>query len=456
MRYTGHQLEQITGGILSSGGDRVCTGVSTDSRTTQPGDLFVALVGDRFDGHDFIDTAIARGAAGCLTMPGHPMDLGERVHIVVPETLDAFGEIARAHLGQMPARVVAITGSNGKTTTKEMVAVALGAHGSVVKNRGNFNNLIGLPLTACRVDESHDFAVLEMGMNRPGEIARLTQIAQPDVGVITQVAPAHLEGLVTVDAVTWAKGELFVGLAPTATAVVNTLDANVLRAANGVEARRLTVGSEGCDLNVQGIRRRGVAAFLATLEVGGKRYSMEIRAMAEHDVWNAALALACVHALGLDLEPSLEALRKHTQVRGRLCWKVSNSGVNVIDDTYNANPSSMRAALRTLAEVSGDQRRIAVLGDMLEMGTDAAKFHHDVGQMAFDVGVEQLFCAGQFAANMADGYMERGVVLAGDAMTLIPRVVAAVRAGDWVLVKGSRGMRMERVVAALMGEEAAA
>lgn len=450
MILTGQQVQSMTGGVLVGGASRKCTGVSTDSRSIKQGELFVPLVGERFDGHDYIQQALECGACGCVSQQGYEVHVGGSVNVVVPDTLHALGELARSHIANLQARVVGITGSNGKTSTKEMAAAALAAYGPVAANRGNLNNLIGLPLTAFDMRPHHRFAVLEMGMSRAGEIARLTEIAQPRVGVITSIAAAHLEGLHSIEGVTWAKGELFAGLGADGVAVINTRDANVCRAAEGISARTVTVGTGDVDVSVEGIRRRGTTGFSATVKIrGGGRYDFRVRALGRHDVWNAALVVGILVALELDPAPGLEALYRRTGLGSRLHWKVTKSGVNVIDDTYNANPASVRAALETLRDVAGSQRRIAVLGDMLELGPGAAELHEEVGTLASDLGVEALFVAGEFAGDVARGYGEANLVRAGGSDELAPWVVDAAQPGDWVLVKGSRGARMERVVEAL-------
>lgn len=456
MMWTGRQLERITGGRLHGGADRCCTGVSTDTRTIQPGDLFVPIAGERFDGHDFIQRAVERECGGSLIGSGYAAELGERVCVEVPDTLVALGDLAREHLGSIPARVVGITGSNGKTSTKELVATALSAYGSVARNHGNFNNLIGLPLSAFQVTVAHDFAVLEMGMNRPGEIARLTEISGPAIGLITCIAAAHLEGLGTIDGVADAKGELFAGLGPDAVAVVNDRDVHVRRVAEAFPGRRIRVGdSASSDVAVAAIRRHGVAGLRAELTIRGRAgYLLELRALGEHEVWNAALAIGVLVALDLDPALGLSALARHRGVDGRLQWKVTADRVNIIDDTYNANPASTLAALRTLARVGRGARRIAVLGDMLELGPEGPALHEQTGRDAADLDVDLLFACGVLRNRILAGFDGEPTQTfdAEDASQLLPLLRAHVRAGDWVLVKGSRGMRMERLVSGLIGE----
>lgn len=449
MMLTGQQAAEITGGTLLGGADGVCTGIATDTRKISAGDLFVPLVGERFDGHDFIQRAVESGCCGALVQTGRSIALDQRVHVEVTDTLWALGELARAHLATLGLPVIGITGSNGKTSTKEMMACALSAYGSVLKNHGNHNNLIGLPQTALRADASHDYAVLEMGMSVPGEIERLAEIAAPRVGLITSVASAHLQGVGSIDGVRREKAALFQGLASDGVAVVNARDPQVRRAAEGLAARTITVGGPDSDIRVEGVKRRGVAGITATLHYSGSSYILELRTLARHDIWNAALAVGALAALGLDLLPGLQALRDYAGVPGRMAWKVTPDGVNVIDDTYNANPASMRSALQTLGELSAG-RKIAVLGDMLELGDDTAELHEELGQMAADIQVDALFAVGEHAASVAEGFGGKTVCV-NDADEVIEPLKRLVRRGDWVLVKGSRGVRAERVVQALMG-----
>ncbi len=459
MNLSGTSVAQAVGGRLVAGGEVVANGVSTDTRTVRAGQLFVPLVGERFDGHDFLTRAMDAGASGAIVQAGVPVALGEgRIHVEVEDTLAALGDLARAHLARLAARRIAITGSNGKTTTKELAAVALAAYGETAKTAGNFNNLVGLPLTAFTVNETSRFALFEMGMNHPGEIARLTQIAAPEIGLVTSIGEAHLEGLKTIDAVIAAKGELYAGLAATGTAIVNMRDPGVVRAAEGTPARRrLRVGTgRDMDVSVEGIRRTGVAGLGATLVVRGKPYDLRLRTLGRHDVWNAALAVAILVALDLEPAAGIEALERFPGTPGRLHWRPARGGaVNVLDDSYNANPASMRAGLDTLAEIArknGATRMIAVLGDMRELGERAPSLHEHVGAHAAAVEVDALFAVGRHAEDLARGFGD-GVVCASDCAAILEPLARFVRAGDWVLVKGSHSLRMERAVQALLGEE---
>jgi UDP-N-acetylmuramoyl-tripeptide--D-alanyl-D-alanine ligase len=446
MMWTGQQIRHITGGVLLAGPEAVCHGVSTDTRTLEPGQLFVALAGDNFDGHAYVQDALMRGCCGCLVHEPVQADLDDRVLVTVSDTLRGLGELANAHLIETRTPVIAVTGSNGKTGTKELIAQALSAYGNVAKNPGNFNNLIGVPLAAFQVTKEHDYAVLEMGMNRPGEIARLAEIVMPRVGLVTSVAGAHLEGLGTIEDVARAKGELYQALSADAIAVVNTRDSWAASAAIGTRAQVVRVGERDGDVVCEAIRRKGIAGLSATLWISGKSYDLHLRALGRHEIWNAALAMGVIVGLGLDPQPGISALEQGACVPGRLQWTVEGDGVNVIDDSYNANPASTCAALETLVEVAGGARTIAVLGDMLELGPDAPALHQQVAQHAADLDVDLLFYAGAHPQLIREAFTTDEVVTADDCSELLPILQSTVQNGDWVLVKGSRGMRMERAV----------
>ena len=450
MMWTGQQIRHITGGVLLGGGDSVCKGVSTDSRTIKSGELFVAIAGEQFNGHQYVKDALGRGCCGCLIHEEVDAVFDKQVQMSVSDTLKALGDLAHAHLQKLALPVIAVTGSNGKTGTKEIIANALSAYGSVARNPGNFNNLIGVPISAFGVDDSHDYAVLEMGMNQPGEIARLAEIAAPKVGLVTSVACAHLEGLGSIEDVARAKGELYQSLDSDSVAVVNQNDSWAASAAVGTKARIVNVGTQSdADVVCHAIRRKGVAGLMATLHIDGKAYDLNLRGLGRHEIWNAALAMGVVVGLGLDPEPALLAIEQGSSIGGRLQWTVNNVGVNIIDDSYNANPGSTVAALDTLVEVAAGARTIAVLGDMLELGPDAAKMHRDVAYHAADLDVDMLFCADEFSGQMVQAFGSDKVFTVSDCSELLEVLKETVQPGDWVLIKGSRGMRMERAVVAL-------
>lgn len=428
------------------------TAVGTDSRSLPPACLFVALRGDRFDGHTFIPEVIKGGARAVMVDQRYadahaPLAVPE---LVVTDTLRGLGDAAAWIRRQESKPVVAVTGSNGKTTTKEMIAAILCERAPTHKTEGNLNNLIGLPLTIARWPENAWAAVLEMGMNAKGEISRLTTIAQPNVGVITCVGPAHLEGLGTIDAVAKAKGELFENLPDEATAVVNADDPII----QGIcvpmlgKKRQIRFGSKrGSDVRVV---RSEPSSFGSRVHIAIEGAEIQIRLplVGGHNANNAAAAAAAAWALGLHREEIAEGLQKVRVPGGRLrvvrgAW----GGCHVLDDTYNANPQSMRAAFAALAEQS-EGRRIAVLGDMFELGEESQQLHREVGRAAAESGIQLILALGPQASATANGAREAGAKAEAfaDLADLLTTLRAAIHREDWILVKGSRSMRMERVV----------
>lgn len=432
--------------------------VSTDTRSLPPASLFVALRGERFDGHDFVQAAVAAGACAVLVDAAGDAALGDLrvVRLVVGDTLRALGDLAAHVRRTRGGRVVAVTGSNGKTTTKELTAAVLAAVEPVHKTRGNLNNLVGLPLTLLDWPAEAPWAVVELGMNRLGEIERLTEIAAPDVGVITNVAPAHLAGLGSVDAVARAKGELYAGLGRDATAVINADDPLVQGIAVPLlgSQRRVRFGwARGADVRIERYvpTERGCRVVL---EVEGAPLELQLPVFGAHNAHNAAAAAAAAWALGISRDAIATGMAGVVIPGGRLrVIATTTRGIGVIDDTYNANPHSMRAAFAALVERASG-RCVAVLGDMLELGEDAASLHREVGRAAAVAGVGHVLSFGQHAESVAEGARRAGVE--ARAVASIEELFALLDeelvAGDWVLVKGSRGMRMERVVEHLTAE----
>jgi UDP-N-acetylmuramoyl-tripeptide--D-alanyl-D-alanine ligase len=426
--------------------------IATDTRTLVGGELFVALKGAHHDAHRFLADALAAGAAGLVVeRTGELPADAEATVLRVPDTLRTLQDLAADLRRRVDPCVFAITGSNGKTTTKEMLAAILetaGGTASVLKTYGNLNNLIGVPLTLLGLAGGERHAVIEMGMNAPGEIRRLTEIADPDVGVITNVGPAHLEGLGSIAGVARAKGELFASMRPTATAVVNADDPYVAALGDAFPGRvvRFGVGAEVAADQVT-CDARGAAAF--RLHVGGTAVDVALRIPGRHNVPNALAAAAAAWAVGVTPAAICAGLRAAVPVGSRMRVVVLANGVTVVDDSYNANPASMAAALRSLAEAPAT-RRIAVLGDMLELGAASAEQHRDAGRLAGTLRLTALYLHGDFARETAAGAAEG---MAADAIHVAPNhaaiaaaLTADARAGDWVLVKGSRGQRMEAVV----------
>jgi UDP-N-acetylmuramoyl-tripeptide--D-alanyl-D-alanine ligase len=441
-------IAAILGGSLTpERASVVITGVSTDSRTVRPGDLFVPLRGPNYDGHDYIGQAVRGGAAACLS---EEVIAGLAVPVVrVGNTMQAMGDLAAALRQDFDGPVVAVTGSSGKTTTKEMLAAVLSLTGSGLKTEGNFNNLIGLPLTLFRLQPEHRWAVLEMGMSARSEIARLTEIARPDVGIVTNVGPAHLEQLGSIEGVARAKGELYAALPAGGTAIVNTDDpqARQLPVANGVQrllfglTAEARVRAEEIRVDDCGVR------FDLILPTG--RWPVRLAVPGLHNVYNALAAAAAAHVLKVEGEAIVRGLEQFRSSPGRMTVTQLPGDILLLEDYYNANPMAMRAALASLADLPGNGRRLAVLGDMLELGAAAEDLHRQVGEAAAAV-VDRLILLGALAAAVAAGARAGG--LAADAVQVVESHEAAaellqqwLHPGDRVLVKGSRGMTMEKI-----------
>jgi len=454
-------LKATGGKLLAKGKEQRFSGISTDSRSLRPGELFVALVGENFNGHQFVVQAARSGASGvvvALKEAGalESQDLQTPV-IGVTDTLRAFGDLASFWRSQYSIPVVAITGSNGKTTTKEMVATILSRSWRVLKNHGTFNNLVGVPLTLLQLDSSHKAAVVEMGMNQPGEIERLTEIVQPSLGMITNIQSAHLEGLGDLNSIQAAKGALFAGMAATGTIVVNQDDPRVLHEASGFPGRKVGFSSKGdsaevCLERVLGVDGEG-SRFL--LRLPEETLEIHLPVLGFHHIKNAVAAAAVAWALNLPAGTIGDALGSFRPVDKRMELLTLPGDIHLINDTYNANPGSMAAALETLMQVKKQGRAFAVLGDMLEMGDESAFLHRQVGMIAAKEGVDHLLAMGKQASHLLAGAAEGGMKKdqlseAGDHEQLAAHVHGLLTAGDWVLVKGSRGMRMENVVEALI------
>jgi UDP-N-acetylmuramoyl-tripeptide--D-alanyl-D-alanine ligase len=453
----------VTGGELVTLGTRLAfPGVATDSRTLAPGELFIAIRGDTHDGHAFVADAAARGAGAVVVEPAALARRPPGGVIAVRDTLAALGDLAAWHRRRRALPVVAVTGSNGKTTTKEMLAaICTAAFGParVLSTRGTQNNLVGLPLTLLRLGAEEQVAVLELGMNGPGEIWRLAEIARPDVGVITCVAPAHLEGLGSLHAIAQAKAELYRRLAPSATAVVNADDPLVAAAASSHCGRTVRFGTApGVDVRAAAAVAAGLAGVRFTLEVGGACADVELAVPGRHNVTNALAAAAAAHALGIDLETIARGLAAFRPPPMRMEVVRLPSGITVVNDAYNANPASMAAAVATLAEsVAG--RRLAVLGEMRELGAETERLHRALGAAVAEARIDGLFLLGPHAAAVRAGAEAAGmdaerIVIAADHAELAARLRACCRPGDLVLLKGSRGAAMEEVLRRLCGEGA--
>lgn len=458
-----------TGGrLLRGGSDTVFYGISTDSRNLSPGNLFVPLAGETFDGHDFIGDALNAGVSGVLVQRGKEDKTGTSSRgaaqgaargaavISVADTLRALGDLAHYWRQLFPVPVIAVTGSSGKTTTKEMIGRILSAGRRVLKSEGNFNNLVGLPLTIFRMNGSHEAAVLEMGTNRRGEIGRLTEIARPDVGVITNIGPAHLEGFGSLETVREEKGDLFRMMGNLGIAVINCDDEHLDVLARRWDGERITFGFDRrafvrAERVIPG--REGRTSFV--LRIGELSRDVSLMTAGEHNVRNALAAAAAAWATGADMEAVAGGLETFEPVAGRMIIHRLKNGAFLIDDSYNANPASVKEALKTLRHLKGTRRGIAVLGDMLELGERTAELHEETGRAVAEAGVEILFLKGAFARSVASGAMERGLTEERIFFPDGPSDIASylrvhLGEGEWVLIKGSRRMKMEEVAQAVI------
>ncbi|MGH6636559.1 MAG: UDP-N-acetylmuramoyl-tripeptide--D-alanyl-D-alanine ligase [Gammaproteobacteria bacterium] len=427
------------------GDDALFCGCVTDSRTLPQDALFVALRGPRFDGHDFLDQARAAGAAGAML----ERRMGRmRCELLVKDTRAALGVLASVWRRRFERPIVAITGSNGKTTVKEMLHHILAGHGQVLATQGNFNNDIGVPLTLFQLDQEHRYAVLEMGANHPGEISALCALARPNVACVTQCAPAHLEGFGTIDGVAKAKGEIFAALPSDGTAVLNADDAYASFWQGLIGERRCIrfglsphaeVRADDIGLSVHG------SAFELVTPSGASRVTLSLPG--KHNVLNALAAAASAEALGAPLSAMRQGLESMRPVQGRLEVKTGRAGCRVLDDSYNANSGSFKAALEVLGQYAGE--RWLVLGDMGELGPAAFSLHYQLGEMAHQAGVKRLYAVGELSRQAVAAFGPGGCHFASPG-ALLKALEGDLNQDLTILIKGSRAARMENVVNALL------
>jgi UDP-N-acetylmuramoyl-tripeptide--D-alanyl-D-alanine ligase len=439
------EVAAATGGRLE-GEDAAFAGVSIDTRTLEPGQLFVALAGERFDGHAFLDAARARGAAGALVArpAGPPLP-----QVVVRDTQSALGALAAAWRARSGALVLGVGGSNGKTTTKELLAAILAGAGPTLATRGNLNNHIGVPLTLLRLDPSHRFAVIEMGANHAGEIAALAALARPAIALVTNAGDEHLEGFGDLAGVARAEGEMFAALDASGTAVVNADDSfcGLWRTMVPRGARILGFAIDAAaDVRAQSIAGRIEAGGFVTqfvLALAGTQARVRLPLAGRHNVMNALGAAAAAHSAGVPVATIVAGLERMRPVAGRLQLKAGLRGSWLIDDSYNANPSSVRAGIDVLCARPGEHW--LVLGEMAELGAETAASHAGVGDYARRAGVSRLFAMGAAARHAVDAFGARASWYE-DAARLGDAVAASLEPGVTALVKGSRVNRLERVV----------
>jgi UDP-N-acetylmuramoyl-tripeptide--D-alanyl-D-alanine ligase len=439
-------IARWTGGRLHGASVRI-ESVSTDTRCIAPGALFVALRGERHDAHDFVEAAHSGGAVALLVERELSLEVPQ---VIVADSLIALGDLAAAVRQQRSARVIGITGSNGKTTVKTLLASILARHGRTHVNAGNLNNEIGLPLTLLAMPADSEYAVLEMGAGKPGDIDYLARIAHPQIGLVNNVAPAHLERMGSLDGIAETKGALYASLPGDGVAVINADDAYAGYFAGLAGQRRILRFGFGSAAEVTARLTAGASgnSFMLVAAIG--EIQVDLPLPGRHNVLNALAAAALALALDVPLATIKAGLEAAPQVAGRHVRRTHPSGAEVIDDSYNANPASFAAAIAILAAERG--AKILVVGDMRELGNDGERLHAEIGALARSSGIDRLLAVGVLSRAAADAFGNGGTHYA-DQAALVAALRGELHGGTTVLIKGSRGSAMDRVVRALVDAE---
>lgn len=459
----GEILSPISGTLVSGKQQTILQGVSTDSRNIGPGELFCALKGDRFDGHNFAPMAIERGAAGIVVqkdwwdsgpdLPRLTSNSRHPVVITVDDGLKALGDLAGWWRHQHRVRVVAVTGSAGKSTTKEMTSGILELDSRTLKNKGNYNNLIGLPLTLLQLREGERNAVLEMGMNHPGEIARLTEISDPDVGIITNVGMAHLEGVGDLMGVVRAKWELAERISPRGKMVINGDDELLKKPASAFQKELITFGLRPKnDVRAAGIRNLGPEGISFDLECQGNSWPIRLKSPGLQNVFNALAASAAALCLNVRVEHIVEGLGSFEGIKGRFAVTRLPGRVMLVDDTYNANPLALKAVVESVQALVDEGGRIIVgLGEMKELGDASVSAHRQAGRWIAELGAHYFLVIGEHGQEMIKGAAESGMPenrmeIVKTHGEMVKKIREKVKEGDLIFLKGSREMGLEKVV----------
>ncbi|HEU0209383.1 MAG TPA: UDP-N-acetylmuramoyl-tripeptide--D-alanyl-D-alanine ligase [Candidatus Udaeobacter sp.] len=443
------KIAEFAGASLSSGDESITVNkIGTDSRTIKPGELFVALRGENFDGHAFVESVAKAGATGAIVDQSWSGNVPKNFALIqATDTLHAYQQIAANYRRSLALKVVAITGSNGKTSTKDFTASVLARKFRVTKTEGNFNNHVGLPRTILEAISEDEMAVWEIGMNHPGEIAALSNIAAPDAAIITNIGSAHIEFMGSREAIAREKGALAEAVGPQGTVILNADDPFSARIAKRTTAKVVFAGTTDGAVRALEISQSADGSEFTILE-GAHRCRAQLPVAGLHMVQNALLAVAAGRAFGLSIEECAAGLAAAPLTKARLQIK-QIGGVHFLDDSYNANPDSMKAALRTLVELDTEGKRIAVLGEMRELGAESERGHRNVGETAASLGVDQLIAIGDAAGPIAEAARLAGlnnvscVRSTGEAAELLAETAAP---GDLVLVKGSRAAKTEEVI----------
>ena len=459
--WTTQQILDATGGDLLCGDQgHSFAGVSIDSRNISPGDFFFAIIGESHDGHGFASAAVDQGAGGLVInrqmaekLPVAAWEAKDVACIAVADTTRALGDLAAFNRRRAQVSVAAITGSSGKTTTRQLTAGVVSRQFNMLATAGNFNNEIGLPLTLLELSSDHQWAVVELGTNNPGEIARLTAICSPDIGVLTNIGPAHLEGLGSLEGVMREKGDLLKGLGRDGQAVLNADDPRVLQLARESQHEVLLYGrSQDAAIRAEDVKEDGQTSSF-WLILGQESIAVQLNSPGQYMISNALAAAAVGYLLGIPAATVKAGLESFEPVAGRMNIRHLPNGIQIIDDTYNANPDSMKAALATLKKMRTGGRKVFVAGDMFELGDQAPELHRQLGALAAHTAVDRLYACGENAAALAAGARKEGMqpaeMITGSREEILEDLKGWLQPGDWVLVKGSRGMAMEKVVEGL-------
>ncbi len=460
--WTVAEIVEATGGeLLTEKSDGTYCGVSIDSRSVSDNNLFVAIKGENHDGHRFVNEAISKGVMGVVISKEkvHEFSLEEWKMrgigcVAVQNTTRALEEMAAFNRRRSAISVIGITGSNGKTTTRKMTTAVIRKRYNTLWSHGNFNNEIGLSLTLLNLNLDHQWAVLEMGANHPGEIGRLAEICRPNIGVITNIGPAHLEGFGSLDGVASAKGELLDYMGPDSTAVLNADDPRVIALQAKAPGNVLSYGtSEKAEVRATMVEEKGLITSFC-LQLPEKELFITLKTPGAFMTSNALAAASAGYLAGVSAKEIKSALEDDFRpAPGRMNIFQTENEIHVIDDTYNANPGSMAAALVTLKNLKKENRAIFVTGDMFELGKFSKAMHKNIGELAAEAGLNRLYATGTFSSKIAEGAMEKGMnprdIFVGSKTEILEDITKWFLPGDWILVKGSRAMGMEKIVEAI-------
>lgn len=450
--------------LAATAGDWICgnrnaqfSGIAIDSRQISLSELFVAICGEFHDGHRFCADVVQGGIKGILidnhairSLPIAEWREKGIACIGVGNTTRALGDLAAYTRHRFPVSVVAITGSNGKTTTRGMTSDILCRRFKTLSTSGNFNNHIGLPLTLLKLTTAHEWAVLELGMNHPGEIERLSEICRPNIGVITSIGTAHLENFDSIDGILQAKAEIFSHLQPGGWAILNMDDPKLLELSQRISVPVILFGLHpGARVRARQVETRSSGTSFI-LELPEETVEIKVPAAGEFIATNALAAATVGYLLGLPGHEIKAALENFMPVKGRMNVIETAGNIHLVDDTYNANPASMAAAIQTLQKIKDGHRGILVLGDMLELGKESFELHRKIGKIAATAGMSALYATGNFASAVAQGASDQGMdarrIFVGDRQSICEHLKDSLEKGDWVLIKGSRAMGMEKIV----------